>query len=288
MTLVVIGPIAKDKIIKSSKTRFNLGGPIYYQSYIYDIFNFSYVSITTLNKADFLLINEFPNSKKVIPIFKNKSYYFVNDYYNDNNLDLRRQHSNFPNIPISKENIELSLKNINNISGFVLNPLSPNDFPLKTIKYIRTIADLNNVPIFLSLQGLLRFPSNENQDLVKLKYNPDLHKILNLVNFVFLDENEGDILFENINIPDIDVNEIIITNGSKGSRIYLKNLNMWYKIPHFKVSHIVDSTGCGDTYMAAYIIKRILNSGPISSGTFASRIASKKLLNNGPYEKYFL
>ena len=52
-----------------------------------------------------------------------------------------------------------------------------------------------------------------------------------------------------------------------------------------KCDNIVDATGCGDTYMAAYISAILNNKTLIESGDFASMIASKKLENYGPYKK---
>ena len=51
------------------------------------------------------------------------------------------------------------------------------------------------------------------------------------------------------------------------------------------LNNIVDATGCGDTYMAAYISARLKNKTFKNSADFASMIASKKLENFGPYKK---
>ena len=64
----------------------------------------------------------------------------------------------------------------------------------------------------------------------------------------------------------------------------MKNLQI-LKINAVKCDNIVDATGCGDTYMAAYISAILNNKTLIESADFASRIASKKLENYGPYKK---
>ena len=78
-----------------------------------------------------------------------------------------------------------------------------------------------------------------------------------------------------------DVDEVIITNGSHGSRILSKDCET--KIDAVKCEDIKDSTGCGDTYMAAYIAKRLNNSSIKDCGDFASKIASEKLKRFGHY-----
>lgn len=62
---------------------------------------------------------------------------------------------NFANIPILKSDLEDVLPD--DIDGFVLNPLNRHDFPIETVEYLKSF----NVPVFMSLQGFLRVPSDE-------------------------------------------------------------------------------------------------------------------------------
>ena len=75
--------------------------------------------------------------------------------------------------------------------------------------------------------------------------------------------------------------EIVITNGSKGSRVLA---DKEYKIPAVKCDDVVDSTGCGDTYVAAYISKKLITNSILKSANFASKIASDKLRFFGPFK----
>ena len=54
------------------------------------------------------------------------------------------------------------------------------------------------------------------------------------------------------------IDEVIITRGTHGSLIYSKG--EFYDIPAFPARKILDATGCGDTYIAAYIYKRLQSS----------------------------
>ena len=96
-----------------------------------------------------------------------------------------------------------------------------------------------------------------------------------------MDEGEASILFENNDYKDFNINEIIITDGSKGSRVIS---DMEYKIKAVKNDNIIDSTGCGDTYMAAYISKKLTTESISKSADFASKIASDKLSFFGPFK----
>ena len=47
------------------------------------------------------------------------------------------------------------------------------------------------------------------------------------------------------------VKEIIVTNGSKGSTIFINN--EVYNIPAYPTNNLIDPTGAGDTYLAGYM-----------------------------------
>jgi sugar/nucleoside kinase (ribokinase family) len=159
------------------------------------------------------------------------------------------------------------------IDGFVLNPLNRYDFPAETVEYLKGFG----VPIFLSIQGFLRLPgvqANENYT-IKLSDFDELASILLGVDVIFLDESE-----KNMIGTDYDVGEMVITNGSRGSRIVS---DMEIKIEPVPCDDVVDTTGCGDTYMAAYITQKLLHKSSEKAGNFASMIASEKIANFGPY-----
>ena len=184
-------------------------------------------------------------------------------------MDIRKQYSNFANIPILKDQLEFVFDDILEIDAFVLNPLNRNDFPVETIDYLKTF----DVPIYLSMQGFLRIPDEKIDDKnysIKLEKPDNLDDILNGITAIFLDESEAKLVFDDDNYSRYDIDEIVITNA--------------IKIEAFEVEDIADSTGCGDTYMAAYILKRLLLDSPEEAGEFASLIASEKLMSFGPYK----
>lgn len=269
MTLICIGPVTKDLIILECEKFFKVGGPTYFQSFVFEEFFNDYLAIVNTSSKD--LIKNFPDESKVKIISKKNTHYFINQYPNKDNLDLRHQLSNFANIPILKKDLENILNDLK-INAFVLNPLNRYDFPIDTIEYLKSF----NVPIFLSIQGFLRLPNKKinGSYTIKLESFDNLTNILLGVNGIFLDEVEANIL------GNIKSNEIVITNGSKGSRIISHGE---IKIKAVKCKQIIDSTGCGDTYMAAYISKRLKGGNIKDSGDFASKISSMKLEKSGPF-----
>ncbi len=278
MTIVVIGPLTQDQIITPNSKTSATGGASYFQSFVFEEFNIDYVVAANFNNLD--LIKDFPNLANLIPIVGGDTHYFINEYPKKDNSDIRVQYSNFADIPILKSELEFVLENVSQVDAFILNPLNRFDFPIETINYLKSF----NIPIYLSIQGLLRLPDEKIDDKnysIKLEKPDNLDEILNGIEGLFLDENEAKIIFDMDDFDKYDIGEIVITNASEGSRIISDGE---IKIEAIEVDNIIDSTGCGDTYMAAYILKRLLSNSPKEAGEFASLIASEKLMSFGPYK----
>ena len=275
MALVLIGPVCEDLIMIGDEKHSKVGGASFYQSFVYEEFYEDYLAIVNASNAD--LINSFPDKSKVKLILKDDTHHFINEYPNKYDLDIRKQSSNFADISISAEDLktifdELGLDK-DNIDAFVLNPLNSNDFPQGTIEYLKSF----NLPIFISVQGFLRVKGKE--DSIVLEDNEWLDNIISISDSLFMDEDEFKIISRH-NLNDL---ELIITNGSHGSRIIKEGMELM--IDAVKCGDIVDATGCGDTYMASYISSRLNGQSIKESGDFASLIASKKLEISGPYKK---
>ena len=265
MTLVVIGPVTHDLVIIGGEESHKIGGATYFQSFVFEEFHSDYLAV--VNCSDENLIEEFPSKYKVKVIMKDNTHFFINDYPSRDDLNTRKQLSNFADIPILPGDLEEILPS--QIDAFVLNPLNRYDFPAETVEYLKSF----DVPIFLSIQGFLRIPgvqANENYT-IKLSDFDELASILSGVDVVFLDESE-----KNMIGTEHDVGEMVITNGSHGSRIISDSE---IKIDAVPCDNLVDTTGCGDTYMAAYVSQKLLFKPPEIAGNFASRIASEKIGN---------
>lgn len=269
MTLVVVGPVTKDLIEIGDERSHKVGGATYFQSFVFEEFFEDYLVV--VNCCDEKLVEGFPDSDKVRVILKDNDHFFINTYPDKDNLNQRCQLSNFANIPIYPDDLKGLLPD--KIDGFVLNPLNRYDFPLETIEFLKSF----DVPIFLSVQGFLRVRDVEvnGNYTIKLDNFDMLSAILEGVSTIFLDEAEANIIG-----MDYDVDEIVITNGSFGSRIVGEGE---IRIDAVKCENVVDTTGCGDTYMASYVSQKLLLKSSKFAGNFASFIASEKIKNFGPY-----
>ena len=276
MTLILIGPACEDLIIIGDKESSKVGGASFFQSFVYEEFYNDYLAILNASNVD--LMDEFPDKSKVKIILKDDTHHFINEYPDNDNLDIRKQSTNFANVPILSDELKNILEecviDIEDIDAFVLTPLNSNDFPIETLEFLKTF----DVPIYVSLQGFLRFLDEDNSMILKL--SDDLNYIFEISDTIFMDESEFDI----IKSEKFEGSNLVITNGSKGSRI-IEVDGTTIKINAVKCDNIVDATGCGDTYMAAYISAILNNKTFKNSADFASMIASKKLENFGPYKK---
>lgn len=266
MTLVVIGPVTRDVIVVGSEVSSKVGGATYYQSFVFEKFYPDYLAV--VNCSHIPLCDEFPDPSKVKVIKKDTTHFFINRYPFKDNRDIREQLSNFAEIPIFKEDLEDILPD--EIDAFILNPLNRFDFPVETVEYLKSF----NVPVFISLQGFLRLPDSRADEnyTIKLDSFDKLDGILRGVTSIFLDEAEA-----GITGTDFDVDETVITDGSRGSRILCGDE---IRIDAVECGDAADTTGCGDTYMAAYIAHRLSNHSVKESGDFASFIASEKIKNS--------
>ena len=48
---------------------------------------------------------------------------------------------------------------------------------------------------------------------------------------------------------------------------------------------VVDATGCGDTYSAGYLYRRLQGASPLEAGKFAAAMCTIKLEHNGPFNR---
>lgn len=283
---LLLGPVSKDTIIKGDQKTHSVGGAVYYQSKVLDGLGLKYQAAVTLSVEDKEILNSFPDKKSLLPIFKKDTVKFENNYYDDN-PNHRYQRSNAPEIPITSEDVlNIFSKMKTQCSGVFLGPLLPSDIPVETVFELRK----NNVPIYLGLQGYLRHFDGCDITLQPLK---DIEELLKLINILFLDEKEaravgnpGDSLEEiALCLSTKGPEEVIITCGNRGSIIYSAKKERAFKIMPYSPIILNDPTGLGDTYMAAYISRKLVSKDPQDCGRFASMVATIKLESLNGFDK---
>lgn len=76
--------------------------------------------------------------------------------------------------------------------------------------------------------------------------------------------------------------EVIITQGSRGAFVYLAETNEGFDIPAYPPRKLVDPTGAGDTFIGAYVAKRLESDSAAEAGHYAAMAASVQLNYSGP------
>ena len=77
------------------------------------------------------------------------------------------------------------------------------------------------------------------------------------------------------------VGEVLITCGSRGSIVFADGDPL--EIDAVSPRRVVDATGCGDTYLAAYMVRRMTGADLRECGSFASAAASLNIENLGAF-----
>lgn len=75
--------------------------------------------------------------------------------------------------------------------------------------------------------------------------------------------------------------EVIVTHGSRGSTIFGPDGRI--EVAAMPPRRQVDPTGCGDTYLAAYLARRLDTADLRECGAFASAVASLKIEREGAF-----
>ncbi|MBA7688059.1 Ribokinase [subsurface metagenome] len=275
----VIGHITRDIIRIGNIEKEMPGGAAYYFPMALKNLGSNASLITKAAEKDKYLLNDLIRND--IGIFYRESQettVFENIYFD--NLDDRIQNVKSVAQPFRTEDIP-------NISTqiFHFGPLTKDDVPLKILQLLSRKAKKRKARISLDTQGFVRRICEGKVTSVDWK---EKKKGLACVNILKTDETEAKILSgeESTNeaaarLSSYGIDEIIVTQGTQGSLIYSKG--EFYSIPAFPARKIADATGCGDTYLAAYIHKRLKSSDIYESGRFAAATATLKLEESGPF-----
>jgi sugar/nucleoside kinase (ribokinase family) len=269
-----IGHITSDKVVTTTSTLHMPGGTAFYFSNAICKLDTRYILVTKLGATEMGYADALRGQGiEVIAGDSGHTVNFENIYAE--NRDERMQNVLQTADPFTVE----QLQHIN-ARVFHLGPLLADDIP---IELIRALAAKGRVS--LDVQGYLRKVVNHK---VYPTDWPQKKEALQYVNIVKADEAELHALTSRANpregaklLADWGVQEAVITNGSRGSFIYSDGI--FYTIPAYRPKITVDATGCGDTYMAGYLYRRMKGEGIQESGEFAAAMASLKMESPGPF-----
>lgn len=285
LNLLLLGPMAKDTIRKNGNVYNSIGGAAYYQSAALANLGAKVTAVVTLAPDDKSLLSGFCPDADIVPVWTRKTMAFENSYPDENNPNYRTQRAIIPENPILPEHLQNL--NIASFDAVYLLPLCPFDIPLATVQFAASFGK----PVFVGAQGYLRHLDNEK---VVLRSWPDAAQFAPHLDMLFADDIEarhisgissGDLFDVAKEIISIGIGEAVVTRGDKGA-IIVSGRNE-YVIPAFAPDMIVDPTGLGDTYMAAYTLQRLRGCNPRDAGESAAVTATMKLEYKGAFRGCF-
>jgi sugar/nucleoside kinase (ribokinase family) len=274
LDLCCIGHITSDKVVTTKATMHMAGGTAFYFSCAVSRLDVNYLLVTALASAEMHYVASLRDKGIEVKVQPSAhTVYFENIYAEDQ--DHRTQ-----NVLAKADPFEIEeLKSID-AQIFHLGPLLADDI---SIGFIKTLSAKGQVS--LDVQGYLRKVVNKKVHAVDW---PGKKEALQYVDIVKADVAElqaltgcGDPADGAKLLANWGVKEVVITNGSGGSVIY--NDGIFYTIPAYFPLIVADATGCGDTYMAGYLYRRIKGDGIQQSGEFAAAMASLKMEKPGPF-----
>ena len=269
MAVAVIGHVTKDIVEINSRTEKKIGGTAFYSG----------ITLANLGIKTKIFTKLAAKDKKLLATLKHRNIslfpYFCKFTTCFRNVYLGNDRKQFVE-SIAEPFTIRDVRSIGNCKFVHLGSLTKEDIPLALMKYLHSLG----LTISLDVQGYLRKIRNKKVILIDWK---DKEKFLKYVDIVKTDKKEAEILTGRKGglaakaLAAMGPDEVVITDGMHGSSIY--SGGRYFRIPAFRPSVIKDVTGCGDTYIAAYLAKRLESSNLKECGLFAARCATAKIEN---------
>jgi sugar/nucleoside kinase (ribokinase family) len=250
------------------------GGTAFYFSKALQNLDINYVLVTAVGESEQHIIEELKKDGiKVISLPSEHTVYFENIY--PENQDHREQNVNNTADPFTLDTMPALEARIFHLGPLLNNDISPD-----------LVADLAKKGIIsLDIQGFLRYTENRK---VYFKDWKDKCNLLPHISILKANEFEMEIITGTTDTAEgarilagLGVNEVIITCGSKGSLIFKDD--QFSNIPALIPSNTIDTTGCGDTYMAGYLYKKLKGAPVEECGLFGAAMATLKIQSFGPF-----
>lgn len=272
--LCCIGHITSDKVVTTKATKHMPGGTAYYFSCAVSKLDIDYLLVTALAPAEMHYVTALREKDINVQVLPSAHTVVFENIYGENQ-DERTQ-----NVLDTADPFEPGGLADVNAQLFHLGPLLAGDMD---VELIAGLAARGRVSI--DVQGYLR--RVENQKVYATGW-PDKQAALACAEIVKADVAELQALTgcETTKqgaqqLAEWGVKEIVVTNGSHGSEIFQDGKR--YVIPAFAPREVVDATGCGDTYMAGYLYRRLKGDDIQHAGEFAAAMASLKMEASGPF-----
>jgi len=254
------------------------GGTAYYASVAAARLGRSVHLVTRASDAAWLSLFQVPFADLPIEVTRYRTANttrFVNTYRRDR-PDARQQMIEALAEGFERRDVEPFLKGA---TWWLLGPLTPSEIPLSVIRLLGQKA----AGVALDIQGCVRELRNGR---VGLGSGTDVRAVLGEVVIVKAGREEAlavtgerDPVSAARRLREMGVAEVLVTLGSQGSVVAWENETL--SVDAFGSERASDTTGCGDTYLASYLVGRTEGRSPAVSAALASVAAGMKARSNG-------
>lgn len=273
-----IGHITKDKIVTPNRTVYMAGGTSFYFSYAINQLpkDVTFSLVTAMDPTEKEPVEKMLKAGIDVSMNASRNTVFFENIYGENQNE-RKQRVLAKADPFTIQ----QLKHVD-AKVFHLGSLLADDFPTEVVEYLSRKGRVS-----IDVQGYLREVRDEKVYPIDWK---EKLKVLKHTYYLKVNETEMETI---TGLKDAHeaaklihawgVTEVIITLGSEGSLVYVDD--KFYEIPAYPPHEVVDATGCGDTYSAGYLYKRLQGATPTEAGKFAAAMCTIKLEHNGPFNR---
>lgn len=273
-----IGHITKDKIVTPNRTVYMAGGTSFYFSYAINQLpkDVTFSLVTAMDPTEKEPVEKMLKAGIDVSMNASRNTVFFENIYGENQNE-RKQRVLAKADPFTIQQLEHVDAKV-----FHLGSLLADDFPTEVVEYLSSKGRVS-----IDVQGYLREVRDEKVYPIDWK---EKLKVLKHTYYLKVNETEMETITGLKEAHEAaklihawGVTEVIITLGSEGSLVYVDD--KFYEIPAYPPHEVVDATGCGDTYSAGYLYKRLQGATPTEAGKFAAAMCTIKLEHNGPFNR---
>jgi sugar/nucleoside kinase (ribokinase family) len=274
----VIGPVARDiNAVGEREQPPQPGGAAYYSTMVYAALGLRAAVVTRVAAADepALLAELRAQGVTIFNLGTEVSTTFRN-LYDPADPDARRQRVDAVAAPIRAGDLPPLAARI-----WQIGPLTRQEGDLGLIAHCAARGGL----VAMDVQGFTREVVNG-----AVRPAPPAEILAPLAGLAVLKADDAEIL-SFTGAPDLEaaaaqvqragVRETLVTYASRGSTVFAAAGRL--EIPALPPRRHVDPTGCGDTYLAAYLTRRLTSDDLRACAEFAAAVASLKLEQVGPF-----
>jgi sugar/nucleoside kinase (ribokinase family) len=278
-TICIIGHATKDVItIPGRPVKVQAGGTVHYAAAALQSLGAQVSVVTRVAPQDDQLLNEMRSAGIRVHAIASKTSTVFDNRYEGADLAVRHQKVEAVAESFLPEHVAVAEK----AKVYQLGPLTANEM---SAEFIAAVAKQGGL-LGMDVQGFTRVIKDQR---VKLGSCANLRDLLQHVQVIKADDNEALVLTGEKTVESaaralaaMGPKEICITFADRGSLI-LDRHGKFHSIPAYPPKQTTDATGCGDTYFASYLYRRMFTEDAEEAGRFASAAASLKLENDGPF-----